>query len=135
MQRNWGYVVAAVVALEPPPVALTVHGGGLEPVTIVCRLTVQPHADNRGVCIGYTGGDVGSDRRSCWGLDGDKAPKTTQLTFSNIRGEGEYWLTAELCRGHWEATSNECSQRWIVAAPQRFMVVGMGNLRYRRGRR
>lgn len=114
----------------PPPVAVRVVGGGIEPVTVVITVTVTPHVDNRAICLSYEAeSDTSMAWRGCWELQGERAPKTTQVTSNAIVGAGEYRVYADLCRGHWDG-NERCAAKWLRSNEARFFVIGRGNIRY-----
>lgn len=85
-----------VTLLAPVPIALYTPGYyvGLEPATVRLRITLDPHPDNRVLCLVYDGtGDAGS---SCWEVDGT-SPRTS---WRELRGlsAGEYQVSARVAR-------------------------------------
>lgn len=130
--RIAGMVVAGLLLPTPPPIAVEVRYapgyGGIEPVRVTMTVTLPAHAENRAVCLGYEGDQAW---RGCWQVDGEHAPRLTQVTSGDIYGDGDYIVYASLCRGVWDGNAS-CSAPWIQSAPRRFHVIGrMGNLSYK----
>jgi len=106
---------------------------GFEPARVTLKITTPAHADNRALCVGIVpNSDDGTERRSCWELQGERAPRQTLVTFVDIRGGGDYQAWASLCRGMWDAARDTCTGAVLQAVPQTFHVVGFGNKGYPR---
>lgn len=73
----------------------------LAPASVIVRAIVEHDADNRELEIVAESPDF--YRRSVVDLDGDQAPKTTELRLIDIPG-GEYEVTAVLYTAHGEKT-------------------------------
>ena len=73
----------------------------MAPASVLVRATVQHDADNRELEIVADSSDF--YRRSVVDLDGEQAPKTTELKLIDIPG-GEYEITATLLNVHGERT-------------------------------
>jgi len=74
----------------------------MAPASVMVRATVQHDADNRELEIVADSSDF--YRRSVVDLDGEQAPKTTELKLIDIPG-GEYEITATLLTAHGERTT------------------------------
>jgi len=74
----------------------------MAPASVVVRAIVEHHADNRELEIVADSSDF--YRRSVVELDGEQAPKTTELKLIDIPG-GEYQVTATLLTAHGERTT------------------------------
>jgi len=74
----------------------------MAPASVVVRATVEHDADNRELEIVADSSDF--YRRSVVDLDGEQAPKTTELKLIDIPG-GEYEVTATLRTAHGERTT------------------------------
>jgi len=84
--------VLPVVGGEPLKLAVTpTHS--FAPATMRIRASVEPRAENRKLAIVADGADF--YRSSEIQLDGDQAPKTVELQFSNLPG-GDYQVSAVL---------------------------------------
>lgn len=88
-------VAASTATAGVPPIALDIkYLNGPEPFTTRARVTVEPNATNRYMCLSWTqvqGG--GGGRTSCLSLDGASAPRT-------------YWqFLKELSSGRWEVAA------------------------------
>jgi hypothetical protein len=85
------FVIAAVVTLGPvsghADAAIALHVSprvATEPATVTIRATVERHADNRGLQVRLL--SDGYCLSSFVQLDGLDAPRTTTLTYPEIRG-------------------------------------------------
>ena len=74
----------------------------MAPASVVVRAIVEHRADNRELEIVADSSDF--YRRSVVDLDGEQAPKTTELKLIDIPG-GEYEVTATLLTAHGERTT------------------------------
>ena len=67
---------------------------GFAPATVSLRVRVEPHPDNRVLCIEYDGGMYS---RSCQDHVGLDAPITLWKTYTNVSA-GDYTLVAAIIR-------------------------------------
>lgn len=67
---------------------------GSEPQDIRVSVWVDPHADNRSVCVSYDGPQ---SRTSCWELEGERAPRRAQFWLKQLPA-GSYTAWAVLRR-------------------------------------
>jgi hypothetical protein len=76
------------------------------PATVSIRARIEPSAENRALAIVADGADF--YRSSEIQLDGDQAPKTVELRFSNLPG-GDYQVYAVLTdrSGHQRAIARQ----------------------------
>jgi hypothetical protein len=74
----------------------------MAPASVVVRATVQHDAENRELEI--LADSLEFYRRSVVDLDGEQAPKTTELKLIDIPG-GEYEITATLLDAHGQRTT------------------------------
>lgn len=89
-----GALLASTLAATP---VISVHSDyhfGFAPATIPLRIHVEPHADNRVLCIEYDGGMYS---RSCQDHVGLDAPITLWKTYTNVSA-GDYTLVAAIIR-------------------------------------
>ena len=114
-----GWACAAVLvclvapgATDPPPIELTTKFRfGFAPAAFRVRVRIDPHEENRAVCVTYEGSG-GFYRRSCWELEGRDAPITTWLDLKDLPA-GTYEMVGGLAR----------STRVLQSAVLRFEVL------------
>ena len=105
-------LVSRIVSPDPPAVLLSVTPGtSYAPTTILYKITVEPHNNNRVLCWGWNS-EEGSFRSSCEELAGILAPKTYWFTYSNV------------LKGHYEAFAQ-------VFRASRTLVVGTATTKFR----
>lgn len=77
----------AVIAADPAPITITASPRfGTSPQWVKVKVRVEPHADNRILCVGYVGT---RDRESCEELQGDRAAITHWVDYKDLPG-GRY---------------------------------------------
>jgi hypothetical protein len=111
-------VLAAAVSVRPAPVkagnklalrlSQTVASA---PAEVVVTATVERDADNRALEVAAESGDF--FRSSLIALEGDQAPRTTQLRFKNLPS-GEYVVVVVLHGRHGERTFE---RRTLIVMP------------------
>lgn len=82
------WMVAMWMAVSPVAIEVSPRFGRA-PQTIRIRVQVEPHRDNRVLCVGYVGT---RDRESCEGIDGGTA-RTRWVEFRDLPG-GRYTVFA-----------------------------------------
>lgn len=88
------WLTTAVLA-APSPVAIQLDKrSGFAPLNIRAKITVEPHEDNRMVCLVADGGQY---RSSCWEHVGVKAPVTQWVELKRLQ-EGAYVVTVAVQR-------------------------------------
>ena len=104
------HLLLAFLATAPIAISTTGYYAGYEPATVRVRVTLDPHPDNRILCVAYDGtGDAGS---SCWDVDGS-APRTTWKEFRSLAA-GEYTVMAQVTRAGGKVYS--ASAQFIVSS-------------------
>jgi hypothetical protein len=111
-------VLAAAISVRPAPVkagnklalrqSQTVASA---PAEVVVTATVERDADNRALEVAAESGDF--FRSSLIALEGDQAPRTTQLRFKNLPS-GEYVVVVVLHGRHGERTFE---RRTLIVMP------------------
>lgn len=82
-------------ALHVEPVTISVYPQfGMRPATFRVRVQIARSADNRSLCLSYTGPDY---YNSCHTIDGEQEPRSA-TAFWYMRVPGAYTASADLTR-------------------------------------
>jgi hypothetical protein len=109
-------ILTALPAGGAEPLRLSVTPAqSFAPATVLVRARIEPRADNRWLALVADGPNF--YRSSEIQLNGDQAPKTVELRFSNLPG-GDYEIYAVL-------SDNTGRQRAVVHLPAK--VIGLAD--------
>jgi hypothetical protein len=100
--------------------AVKIHvtpGTGFAPLAVVIRTTLDPHVDNRQLCVIWSNHTTAEYGKSCELVEGDRAPRTF-FSRRALLSAGEYTVTASILRSDGIARSSVSRLHVLEGLPQ-----------------